>query len=326
MPQDANNIYVGARYVPLLLGAWDASVQYQALSAVIYTDGNGYVSKRLVPAGTLPTDTDYWLLWGSGSVVIDQLSNRVGAVETRLDGLEARVTTNEGNITNIQAELLAHDSRLSSLEIGLSDANSEIISINRNITSLSNDIGDLNQTLTDAVSRISTLEDDSTRYKVVFGGLLTKSQMQNVPSPPDDLRVTFQDVDDFRQNVTGYRLVLPDSTNPAVLNLPAGYYALFISANIGYTGAALSTGEVRRVTIRKNNTPLYTFEVPTPERTDFVRSSFKIPELYLGEAINGTTFSIDYTGKTGDTLTATGTQNSTFLQFKVVQKLNVNLP
>lgn len=129
MPQVANNIYVGARYAPLLLGAWDASVQYEPLSAVIYTDGNGYVSKRLVPAGTLPTDTDYWLLWGSGSVVIDQLSNRVGAVETRLDGLEARVTTNESNIINIQAELLAHDGRLTDLGAGLSALSDRITAI-----------------------------------------------------------------------------------------------------------------------------------------------------------------------------------------------------
>ena len=65
------NIYVGNRYTPLYKGQWSAEVAYEPISAVIYTDGNGYISKKAVPAGTVPTNEEYWMLWGAGNVALD---------------------------------------------------------------------------------------------------------------------------------------------------------------------------------------------------------------------------------------------------------------
>lgn len=56
----ATNRYVGARYVPLIMGDWDNTQAYEALSVVIY-QGDSYISKIPVPAGAQITNTTYWV-------------------------------------------------------------------------------------------------------------------------------------------------------------------------------------------------------------------------------------------------------------------------
>lgn len=88
---NANNIYVGNRYTPLFCGPWEEGTEYESLSAVTYTDGNAYVSKKPVPAGTLPTDPDYWVLWGSGNAALDSVTQRLNTVENDVENLENSV-------------------------------------------------------------------------------------------------------------------------------------------------------------------------------------------------------------------------------------------
>lgn len=85
------NIYIGMRYVPKYMGAWDESTEYEPLSIVLGTDGNGYTSKKPVPAGTPTSNTVYWALTGSGNSVIDSLSEEVNSIKTN-------VTQNSQNI------------------------------------------------------------------------------------------------------------------------------------------------------------------------------------------------------------------------------------
>lgn len=56
----ANNRYVGARYVPIVVGSWDNGSTYEALSVVMY-QGDSYISKIPVPAGIDITNTGYWV-------------------------------------------------------------------------------------------------------------------------------------------------------------------------------------------------------------------------------------------------------------------------
>ena len=48
--------YIGARYTPKFMGAWDAQTVYAALS-VVYANEQSYVSRKTVPAGTEVTNT-----------------------------------------------------------------------------------------------------------------------------------------------------------------------------------------------------------------------------------------------------------------------------
>lgn len=85
------NIYVGNRYTPLYKGNWDAETAYEPISAVIYTDGNGYISKKAVPAGTVPTNEEYWMLWGAGNVALDSLTTRMNAAEGDISTLQEQM-------------------------------------------------------------------------------------------------------------------------------------------------------------------------------------------------------------------------------------------
>lgn len=56
------NRYIGMRYVPKFYGEWNNESEYEPLSVVVYTDGNGYTSKKNVPKGVAPNDDngEYW--------------------------------------------------------------------------------------------------------------------------------------------------------------------------------------------------------------------------------------------------------------------------
>ena len=85
------NIYVGNRYTPLYMGQWSAETAYEPISAVIYTDGNGYISKKAVPAGTVPTNEEYWMLWGAGNVALDSLTSRMNTAENDISTLQEQM-------------------------------------------------------------------------------------------------------------------------------------------------------------------------------------------------------------------------------------------
>lgn len=56
----ATNKYIGARYVPLIVGTWTPNTSYEALSVVMY-QGDSYISKVPVPSGVAITNTAYWV-------------------------------------------------------------------------------------------------------------------------------------------------------------------------------------------------------------------------------------------------------------------------
>lgn len=70
-----NRQYVGARYVPKLMGEWDKSLQYEALSVVTY-QGNSFTSKIPVPPNTEINDIDFWVNTGNYNAQIASLSNK----------------------------------------------------------------------------------------------------------------------------------------------------------------------------------------------------------------------------------------------------------
>ena len=101
----ANKQYIGARYVPLIDGEWDENKVYEPLTVVMYLT-NSYTSKTFVPAGTLPTDTDYWALTGNYNAGIGMLSDRLDIVEGDVSDLKGAVNTLETEtIPAIQTEI-----------------------------------------------------------------------------------------------------------------------------------------------------------------------------------------------------------------------------
>ena len=79
----SNNVYIGMRYVPIFDGDWNNTKSYEPLTIVQYGN-NTYTSKRPVPVGTLPTDTDYWALTGD-------YNGQISALDARMDDVEDAV-------------------------------------------------------------------------------------------------------------------------------------------------------------------------------------------------------------------------------------------
>ena len=66
-----NRQYVGARYVPKIMGEWNKALQYEALSVVTYM-GNSFTSKVPVPANVEITNEDYWVNTGNYNAQVEE--------------------------------------------------------------------------------------------------------------------------------------------------------------------------------------------------------------------------------------------------------------
>lgn len=87
-----NRQYVGARYVPKIMGEWNKALQYEALCIVSYM-GNSFTSKVPVPANVEINNTDYWVNTGNYNAQVE---------EYRKVTLETKELANNTN-TDLQA-------------------------------------------------------------------------------------------------------------------------------------------------------------------------------------------------------------------------------
>lgn len=84
--------YIGARYTPKFVGAWDKTSEYAALS-VVYTNDQSYVSRKTVPANTEITNTEFWIKSADWNAQMAQYNQNVERYEK--DVLEYAETVND---------------------------------------------------------------------------------------------------------------------------------------------------------------------------------------------------------------------------------------
>lgn len=65
-----NRQYVGARYVPKVMGEWNKALQYDALSIVTFS-GNSFTSKVPVPANIDISNKNYWVNTGNYNAQVE---------------------------------------------------------------------------------------------------------------------------------------------------------------------------------------------------------------------------------------------------------------
>lgn len=68
--------YIGARYVPLIMGQWDKNNEYEPLS-IVQNNGASYTSRKKVPADIDILNTEYWVKTSDTSVEVENLTNKV---------------------------------------------------------------------------------------------------------------------------------------------------------------------------------------------------------------------------------------------------------
>lgn len=104
MSVQANNIYVGARYIPRIMGEYNNETAYEALD-IVTSGGVGYISRQPVPAGTAVTNKEYWAMWGSGNAAIDALTQRVSTNENDISALETGLQQTNQNLQTTNQNL-----------------------------------------------------------------------------------------------------------------------------------------------------------------------------------------------------------------------------
>lgn len=90
-----NNIYIGMRYVPLFDGPYNSQKVYEPLTVVEYNNSS-YTSKRQVPVGILPTNTEYWARSGDFNAQYNELDGRITTAQNTANGA---VTTANSALT-----------------------------------------------------------------------------------------------------------------------------------------------------------------------------------------------------------------------------------
>lgn len=79
-----NRQYVGARYVPKVMGEWNKALQYEPLSIVTYA-GNSFTSKVPVPANIDITNKTYWVNTGNYNAQVEAYRQETAKLENDLN-------------------------------------------------------------------------------------------------------------------------------------------------------------------------------------------------------------------------------------------------
>lgn len=116
----SERIYIGARYVPLIMGEWDNTNSYEPLSIVTY-NGDSYTSRQGVPVGIPITNTTYWAKSADYNAQVAELAAEIDGFDSRLDDIEADnwVTTDRINDSAITTPKIA-DSSITSAKLAAS--------------------------------------------------------------------------------------------------------------------------------------------------------------------------------------------------------------
>lgn len=79
-----NRQYVGARYVPKIMGEWNKALRYEALSIVTYK-GNSFTSKIPVPANIDITNGTYWVNTGNYNAQVEAYRQQTAQLNNDLN-------------------------------------------------------------------------------------------------------------------------------------------------------------------------------------------------------------------------------------------------
>lgn len=91
--------YIGARYAPKFMGAWDKASEYAALS-VVYTNEQSYVSRKTVPANTEITNTEFWIKSADWNAQVAQYNQNVEQYHANVERYNQNVETYNADVND----------------------------------------------------------------------------------------------------------------------------------------------------------------------------------------------------------------------------------
>lgn len=99
-----NRQYVGARYVPKIMGEWNKALQYEALCVVTHM-GNSFTSKVPVPANVEINNTDYWVNTGNYNAQLEEYRKEALAAKELANNTNSNLQEFKKNQTNTNTEI-----------------------------------------------------------------------------------------------------------------------------------------------------------------------------------------------------------------------------
>ena len=109
----ATTQYIGARYVPIIVGEWDKTRTYEPLMVVTY-QGASYTSRQYVPAGIEITNESYWVLSANYNAQVEAYRKEIR------DILPYDETPTEGSTKGVTSDGIkkAIDTAITDLQVG----------------------------------------------------------------------------------------------------------------------------------------------------------------------------------------------------------------
>ena len=104
MNMSGQNVYVGHRYVPKIMGDWDNTQLYEPLSIVQY-QGNSFTSRQYVPSGIEITNEEYWVSTGNYNAQVEQYRQDVRNVENNITSVNNEVVSARGGEETLSVRL-----------------------------------------------------------------------------------------------------------------------------------------------------------------------------------------------------------------------------
>ena len=171
------NIYIGARYVPKIIGEWNNSIEYEPLS-IVTNQGASFTSKTYVPVGVDINNTDYWVNTGNYNAQIEYYRQETARVQTGLDDLkgdvtniETNVSENTENITNLTQEISTVKTNVEKNTTDINNLTSRVSANEGNISDITNDVSSLQAKTTTVVNqtnaRLLTVGNPGGRFTTI---------------------------------------------------------------------------------------------------------------------------------------------------------------
>ena len=90
VPYIPSRQYIGARYLPIIVGDWDITKEYEPLM-VVYYNGASYTSKTYIPTGIDISNTNYWALSADYNAQVAAYRAEVLGFKDELDEFESLI-------------------------------------------------------------------------------------------------------------------------------------------------------------------------------------------------------------------------------------------
>lgn len=90
--------YIGNRCIPMPMGNWDKTKEYENLSVVLASNGDSYISKKNVPKGIELSNTEYWAISSRFNAQLETQKQRIDNIVALPDGS----TTGDAELTDIR--------------------------------------------------------------------------------------------------------------------------------------------------------------------------------------------------------------------------------